>query len=82
MVSYMELQNQLTNLIKDVNSIILSNVNDNYKTKQHLIDDLDKLFDVWIKKYDLDLEDKEDVVMDEEALNIIKKSLGMKVNKS
>jgi len=78
----MELQNQLTNLIKDVNSIILSNVNDNYKTKQHLIDDLDKLFDVWIKKYDLDLEDKEDVVMDEEALNIIKKSLGMKVNKS
>lgn len=57
MVAYMELQNQLTKLIKDVNSIISSNENDEYKTKKHMIDDLDKLFDVWIEMFGLTLEE-------------------------
>lgn len=57
MVAYMELQNQLASLIKDVNKIISSNENDDYKTKKHMIDDLDKLFDVWIEKFGLSLEE-------------------------
>jgi len=44
-------------LIKDVNSIIASNESDIYKTKQHLIDEIDNLFDVWIKQWDLTLEE-------------------------
>ena len=43
--------------IVNFNEILSCYEHDNYKSKQHLIDRLDKYCDAWITEYDLNIED-------------------------